>query len=596
MAAAGEPVAPLAPPQEEARPPDPSVGLRRPPEVSSSPDGKKDREVQQLKKRVRPLDLQDGSNRQEEVIVEDITEEELQKEAREDSRRNTTGLQSNVVQPPQPPMAWGVGRKKLFSEAVREETWYVEDSDTEEEVVEMREDTQRDQTTVEEDPRCPTIYFSPEEWHNYRREWRSALMVKVLGRSYPYPIMAKRLNMLWARNRTIQITNRPNGFFFVRFTSKLDYELALTGGPWLIGDNYITIQKWKKGFDPRTCQIQSTSVWIRLPDLPIELYHPEAVLRIAKRAGTPIRVDRATELGARGVFARACIEVDLTKPLLSKYKVEGVEYEIKYEGLENICFECGTYGHSKTSCPKLHGSDQPIKDPVDPVQTQGRKHEEPYGEWMIAKRRDRRPKRGMEQVKTGAAGQPNGVGNLARSGSRFDVLQEEETTASSHQRVNLDRGSVDTRQEKTTQERPSTSNTTPKVHQVWVEKSTAPSISSREATGHKSGVSPSNTAPVKEPPSLTNPTCTDPKTVEHAAAETKEKGLMKEPSARSTPEKLAGKDMEQHTQAMGTPPAMQAMHTASLHEELSPMNVDSGEQAMGGKREYTPTGVPQPSL
>ncbi|CAI0376560.1 unnamed protein product, partial [Linum tenue] len=90
----------------------------------------------------------------------------------------------------------------------------------------------------------------------------------------------------------------------------------------------------------QTHHIASTLVWIRLPDLPIELFNPRAVMRIAARAGTPVRVDRATELGARGVYARACIEVDLMKPLLSKYKVGGVEYEINYEGLDNVCFEC----------------------------------------------------------------------------------------------------------------------------------------------------------------------------------------------------------------------------------------------------------------
>ncbi|CAL1360468.1 unnamed protein product [Linum trigynum] len=252
--------------------------------------------------------------------------------------------------------AW-VARNFLVRLFVRNHgTWG--ESDNEDVVEEMSEDTTKEDTAHEEDPRCPTIYFSPEEWRSYRREWRSALMVKVLGRSYPYPVISKRLNMLWARNGTIQIMNRPNGFFFVRFTSKMDYELALTGGQWLIGDNYITTQKWKKGSNPRTCQVDSTSIWIRLPDLPIELYHPEVVLRIAKRAGTPIRFGRATELGARGVFSRACIEFDLTKPLLPKYKVAGVEYEIKYEGLENICFECGTYGHSKAHCPSLHKSNE----------------------------------------------------------------------------------------------------------------------------------------------------------------------------------------------------------------------------------------------
>ncbi|CAN0847928.1 hypothetical protein LINGRAHAP2_LOCUS5250, partial [Linum grandiflorum] len=36
-----------------------------------------------------------------------------------------------------------------------------------------------------------------------------------------------------------------------------------------------------------------------------------------------IRVNRATEGGARRKFVRVCVEVDLTKPLLLKYLLEG---------------------------------------------------------------------------------------------------------------------------------------------------------------------------------------------------------------------------------------------------------------------------------
>ncbi|CAL1410590.1 unnamed protein product [Linum trigynum] len=239
--------------------------------------------------------------------------------------------------------------------------------------------------------------------------------------------MAKRLNMLWARNDTIQITNRTNGYYFIRFTNKLEYEATLTGGPWLIGDHYITTQKWKKSFNPKTCKIASTLAWIHLPDLPIELFNPKAVMRIAARAGTPVRVYRAKKLGARGVYARACIEVDLTKPLLSKYKVEGVEYEINYEGLDNVCFECGMYGHSKNACPTLHSNEHTQETTLGGNPTDQVKHTEAYGEWMIAKRRERRPNRRADQ---GVVGNPTGKkasrdGNFA-PGSRFSVLECEE--------------------------------------------------------------------------------------------------------------------------------------------------------------------------
>ncbi|CAL1379210.1 unnamed protein product [Linum trigynum] len=79
MAAAGSPATPAHPP-EEPQPPDFASGIRRFPEISSSPDGKKDREAQQAKKRVRPLEFNKDNAGLEDVIVEDITEEEEQED------------------------------------------------------------------------------------------------------------------------------------------------------------------------------------------------------------------------------------------------------------------------------------------------------------------------------------------------------------------------------------------------------------------------------------------------------------------------------------------------------------------------------------
>ncbi|PPR90369.1 hypothetical protein GOBAR_AA30316 [Gossypium barbadense] len=41
-------------------------------------------------------------------------------------------------------------------------------------------------------------------------------------------------------------------------------------------------------------------------------------IRIGKLVGKPIKVDSNTSLGTRGKFAGICVEVDLSKPLLSQ--------------------------------------------------------------------------------------------------------------------------------------------------------------------------------------------------------------------------------------------------------------------------------------
>ncbi|CAL1387431.1 unnamed protein product [Linum trigynum] len=246
MAATPSPV-PQGVAPEGPKPPDSTAGVRRPSEVTSSLDGKKARETQHPKKRVRGIDLANENVNMEEVVVEDITDEETQETQKQEYPNIQTQNPPSQTQSqtsPVPSMAWGVGRKKLFSEAVREETWYVEDSDSEDVAEAMREDDAEDSPVEEEDPRCPTICFTKGEWRSYRREWRSAIVVKALGRSFPYLVIARRFNLLWARNGPIQVTNiRANGFLFMRFTHKIDYEYALTGGPWMLGDHYLTTQK-----------------------------------------------------------------------------------------------------------------------------------------------------------------------------------------------------------------------------------------------------------------------------------------------------------------------------------------------------------------
>ncbi|KAI9075009.1 hypothetical protein K1719_043059 [Acacia pycnantha] len=64
-----------------------------------------------------------------------------------------------------------------------------------------------------------------------------------------------------------------------------------------------------------------------------------------------IKVDRSTSIYDKGGFARICVEIDLKKPLTPTYTVFGEERNIIYEGLHNVCFTCGMYGHQKSACP-----------------------------------------------------------------------------------------------------------------------------------------------------------------------------------------------------------------------------------------------------
>ncbi|CAN1841226.1 hypothetical protein LINPERHAP1_LOCUS36401, partial [Linum perenne] len=162
----------------------------------------------------------------------------------------------------------------------------------------------------------------------FYRPWSKAVVVKVLEKAFTYPVIRRRLESLWARAGRIQVSDLANNFYLVRFSADEDYQRALFEGPWKI-----------------------------------------LVEQIGNCIGRTIRLDLATSEGARARYARVCVEVDLSHPLLGKYIIEDKIYFVEYESLENICFTCGFYGHKEDRCPKVspeaatHSSEPEVVEP-----------------------------------------------------------------------------------------------------------------------------------------------------------------------------------------------------------------------------------------
>ncbi|KAK7244992.1 hypothetical protein RIF29_39821 [Crotalaria pallida] len=63
-----------------------------------------------------------------------------------------------------------------------------------------------------------------------------------------------------------------------------------------------------------------------------------------------LKIDQLTSIHSKGKFARICVEIDLRKSLIPKINVMGLEIHLEYEGLHQICFGCGMYGHKLEQC------------------------------------------------------------------------------------------------------------------------------------------------------------------------------------------------------------------------------------------------------
>ncbi|CAN1175120.1 hypothetical protein LINPERHAP2_LOCUS31765, partial [Linum perenne] len=126
---------------------------------------------------------------------------------------------------------------------------------------------------------------------------------------------------------------------------------------------------WQEGFDPCTDSHSHTLVWVRLSGLPLEFFTETFLRRIGDKIGTLVPIDPTTLAMKIGNYARICVRVDLSKKLLSKYKLLHRIRRVEYEGMHVVCFKCGIYGHNNELCPTIlaatkHDGEQTHSNPL----------------------------------------------------------------------------------------------------------------------------------------------------------------------------------------------------------------------------------------
>nr|XP_011459910.1 PREDICTED: uncharacterized protein LOC105350161 [Fragaria vesca subsp. vesca] len=221
------------------------------------------------------------------------------------------------------------------------------------------------------------VSFSEKVHNKLDFGWRCSVIIKLMGKpnsTNTFDFILKGLRRKWQTKGGWHLVDLPNDYFIVKFNLEDDMNEVLCGGPWIIAGQTLIVRKWSPDFDPMTDVIGSMALWVRICGLPVKYFKSYAVEKIGKILGNVVRVDPITIGQARGKFARVCVEVDLGKPLKPFVEVESVAYNVIYEGIFMICFECGCFGHSKDKCPSIvlasnvdHSSVVPNCSPNDVV-------------------------------------------------------------------------------------------------------------------------------------------------------------------------------------------------------------------------------------
>ncbi|CAL2260806.1 unnamed protein product [Prunus armeniaca] len=198
--------------------------------------------------------------------------------------------------------------------------------------------------------RGPSIQFSERAMDRLCKPWKNALIIKLLGRSHTYNYLHAKLQQKWSLKGGWKLVDLVNDYFVVKFELEENLNFVLTGGPWIIAGQYLVMQKWRPGFCPASAKITRMAAWIRVFALQLECFNVWSLKRIGNLLGKLLKMDSLTTSQNWGKFARLCVELDLTQPLEAFVQINQNWYTVEYEGLPEICFLCGKYGHKRKAC------------------------------------------------------------------------------------------------------------------------------------------------------------------------------------------------------------------------------------------------------
>lgn len=147
------------------------------------------------------------------------------------------------------------------------------------------------------------------------------------------------------------------GFFIVLFEDSEDYQRALTGGPWFWDSAGLFLTPWFPDFDPSTAVITKLPIWVRLPNLQVNLWHFTVFQGIGNSLGRHLATDTSRLEKRLYTYARICAEIDISKGLPDQIILKIGDFHwtqtLDYENTAFRCRNCHLTGHLHRSCPAI---------------------------------------------------------------------------------------------------------------------------------------------------------------------------------------------------------------------------------------------------
>ncbi|GAV61151.1 DUF4283 domain-containing protein, partial [Cephalotus follicularis] len=187
------------------------------------------------------------------------------------------------------------------------------------------------------------------------KEWSNALVGYFVGKQIPFKAVKEQLEKKWKKWGGVSVITGDNGTFLFKFDNSTARDLVLSNGPWEVWGAYLVLRQWEEGMSLSKDSFSSIPVWVKLYNIPAELWTKPSLSYIASALGVPLCMDAATTTSNHLSFARVCIEMKASSCFPTSYKVRRrngtmIDVMVQYSWKPLASSVCRVFDHSSKQC------------------------------------------------------------------------------------------------------------------------------------------------------------------------------------------------------------------------------------------------------
>lgn len=198
------------------------------------------------------------------------------------------------------------------------------------------------------------VVFNEEDIDQASNRWKSALVNKFLGQGFSLDFIQKEMKLWWNIQGNLHVSSLLEGLLLFDCPSEEVKQRILNKGPWSLAGQLLALESWRPGFQLGRDIVKQARIQLRFPDLPLELWDKEKILKIVALVGVPFFLDEQTETSVRMGYARVCVLMDVSKSVCPGAKLwlkdKSIWQQFTYEELSNLYYVCGKIWQNIDSC------------------------------------------------------------------------------------------------------------------------------------------------------------------------------------------------------------------------------------------------------